>query len=152
MQKWLPVFLALVTPCWAQPSGPAQMSREIELLLRDYLHKGSRPYHNSWPSGATREKLERDANGNINYTLFFPTGGYAVRYQRKPGQVVRLERYYGNGKTHVLINKDPRIVDYTSYWENGDKKAKYQKNIQTHQVFYFARDANGHQVYPRPRP
>lgn len=152
MQKGIALFLLLGGIAWCQPAGPVQMSREIEQTLREYERKGTRPFQTKWPGGAIKEKLEKDADGDINYTLFFPTGGYAVRYQRKPDKVVKLERYFGNGKTAILINQDPRIVDYTSYWENGNKKAKYQKNFQTKELFYDARDANGKQLYPVPKP
>lgn len=150
MLKTVTLLLILCAPLWAQPNTPTQMAREIEQILREFLYMGNRPFESKWPSGAPKEKLEKDAEGNINFTRFFPTGGYAVRYQRKPGKVVKLERYYGNGKTAILINQDPRIIDYTSYWENGNKKAKYQKNIQTQRVFYDAHDVNGKQIYPAP--
>ncbi|MBS2035335.1 hypothetical protein JST97_10125 [bacterium] len=145
---WVLIFGLL--PCLAQPAGPAQMGREIDQLLQEFLYLGNRPFQTKWPSGAPKEKLEKDSEGNINFTRFFPTGGYAVRYQRKPGKVIKLERYYGNGRTAILINQDERIIDYTSYWENGQKKAKYQKNRQTQRIFYDARDVNGKQVYPPP--
>ncbi len=148
------VFLLLLwlsaLPGWAQPAGPTQMGREIDQLLQEFLYLGNRPFQTKWPSGAAKEKLEKDPDGNINFTRFFPTGGYAVRYQRKPGKVIKLERYYGNGRTAILINQDERIIDNTSYWENGNKKAKYQKNRQTQRIFYDARDVNGKQVYPAP--
>jgi hypothetical protein len=146
------LWIVLASFSWAQPVGPMQMGKEIDQMLKEYQNKGTRPYQNRWPGGSIKEKLEKDADGDINYTLFFPTGGYAVRYQRKPDKVVKLERYYGNGKTHILINQDPRILDYTSYWENGNKRAKYQKNFQTKEVFYDARDANGKQLYPPTQP
>jgi hypothetical protein len=136
----------------AQPADPNLMGKEIDALLKEYQAKGKKSFETRWPGGALKEKLEADKAGNVNYTLFFPTGGYAVRYQCKPGTVTKLERYFGNGKTHILINQDPRIIDYTSYWENGNKKAKYQKNLQTKQVFYDARDAEGKPIYPRPKP
>ena len=145
----LVVWLCAVS-VWAQPAGPGQMGREIDQLLQEFLYLGNRPFQTKWPSGAPKEKLEKDSEGNINFTRFFPTGRYAVRYQRKPGKVIKLERYYGNGRTAILINQDERIIDYTSYWENGNKKAKYQKNRQTQRIFYDARDVNGKQVYPPP--
>lgn len=141
------VYLSML-PCLAQPNSPTQMGKEIEQLMREFNELGNRPFQTKWPGGAAKEKLEKDAEGNINFTRFFPTGGYAVRYQRKPGKVIKLERYYGNGRTSILINQDERILDYTSYWENGNKKAKYQKNFQTKRVFYDARNVDGKQVYP----
>lgn len=97
------------------------------------------------------ESLQRDPDGTVNYSSFFPTGGYAVRYQRKPGKVIKLERYFSDGKTALLLIQDERIIDFTSYWENGQKKSKYQRNRQTSRAFYDARDAKGRQVYPIPR-
>lgn len=152
MWKKIACWVALLTlVCTAQPRGPREMGREIDSLLREFLSLGNRPFESRWPSGAPKEKLERQADGTISYTRFFPTGGYAVRYQRKPGIVTKLERYYGNGKTAILIIQDERIIDYTSYWENGNKKAKYQKNRLTNKIYYDARDATGRQVYPVPR-
>lgn len=152
MWKKIMVALLLVQCCaQAQVATPTEMGREIDALLREFLELGSRPFVTKWPNGAPKEQLEKQRDGTINYTRFYPTGGYAVRYQRKPGKVIKLERYFGNGKTAILINQDERIVDYTSYWENGYKKAKYQKNIQTRRVFYDARDEKGRQTYPVPR-
>jgi hypothetical protein len=144
------VCLLLTLTGWTQPRSPAEMGREISDLLKEFAALGSRPYQSKWPSGSAKEKLEREKDGTINFTRFFPTGGYAVRYQRKPGKLVKLERYYGNGKTHILVIQDERILDYTSYWENGQKKAKYQRNSQTSKTYYDARDINGKQVYPIP--
>lgn len=138
----------LLSPGWCQPTGPRQAGAEIEYILGQYRALGSRPFSTRWPSGTPKETLERAKDGTINYTRFFPTGGYAARYQRKPNRVIKLERFYGNGKTELMIFQDERIVDYTSYWENGNKKAKYQCNRQTHRVDYDARDQQGKQVYP----
>lgn len=153
---WKRIILALVLTwapmsAWAQPTSPREMGREIEAMLREYQSLGNRPFESRWPSGSPKEKLERKSDGTISFTRFFPTGGYAVRYQRKPGTVIKLERYYGNGKTAILVNQDERIIDYTSYWENGNKKAKYQKNRQTNKVYYDARNKDGKQVYPVTR-
>ena len=49
------------------------------------------------------------------------------------------------------VAKFERIVDYTSYWPNGQKKGKYQKNFQTKDRFYTAHDADGRQVYPKAK-
>lgn len=136
---------------WAQPSSPRLMKAEVEALLREFALLGPRPYSSQWPNGNPKEKLEKAADGTLSFTRFFPTGGYAVRYQRKPGKVIKLERYYGNGKTSILLNRDERITDFTSYWENGNKKAKYQENRHTRKIFYDARDIDGKQVYPPVR-
>ena len=146
---WLAVFLTAAT--WAQPTSPRLMKAEVEALLREFTLLGSRPYSSRWPNGNPKEKLEKAPDGTLSFTRFFPTGGYAVRYQRKPGKVMKLERYYGNGKTSILLNRDERITDFTSYWENGNKKAKYQENRHTRKIFYDARDIDGKQVYPPVR-
>jgi hypothetical protein len=151
MWKRIAVIAALLSCTGlAQPMTPSQTGREIDALLQEFLQLGTRPFATKWPDGAPKERLEREPDGTISYTRFFPTGGYAVRYQRKPGKVVKLERYFGNGKTAILINSDERIVDYTSYWESGVKKAKYQRNLQTKQVYYDAHDQKGRQIYPPP--
>ncbi len=143
--------LLLTTACGAQPSNPQRMKAEVEAILREFAQLGTRPYSSQWPNGNPKEKLEKAPDGTLSFTRFFPTGGYAVRYQRKPGKVIKLERYFGNGKTSMLLNRDERITDFTSYWENGNKKAKYQENRHTRKIFYDARDIDGKQVYPPVR-
>jgi len=91
------LLCSLVATVGAQPADPNLMGKEIEGLLKEYQAKGKKPFETRWPGGALKEKLEADKGGDINYTLFFPTGGYAVRYQCKPGNVTKLERYFGNG-------------------------------------------------------
>jgi hypothetical protein len=150
-RRTLIAALVLAMPAWSQVMSPGEMGREVDALLAEFKTLGTRPFATKWPSGAPKEKLEKQSDGTINYTRFFPTGGYAVRYQRKPGKTVTLERYFGNGMTAILIKADERIVDYTSYWESGQKKAKYQKNLQTRKVFYDAHDQKGRQVYPPPK-
>ena len=73
--------------------------------------------------------------------------GLSKRFQ---GAVI-YEKKFGDGKDAIIIKKDERIVDYTSYWPNGQKKGKYQKNFQTKDRFYTAHDADGRQVYPKAK-
>lgn len=151
MRRWIIAALLLALPVWSEVMSPTETGREVDALLREFVQLGTRPFSTKWPNGAPKERLEREKDGTINYTRFFPTGGYAVRYQRKPGKSVTLERFFGNGKTAILIKADERIVDYTSYWESGYKKAKYQKNLQTKKVYYDAHDQKGRQIYPPPK-
>ena len=136
------------TPLLAQPTSPKAMAAQIEGIVREHERLGSKPFSTSWPGGSPKEKLERLPDGTITYSRFFPTGGFAVRYEKKASKAIVYERFFGNGKTSELLRKDERIVDYTSYWENGVKKAKYQYNLMTKATFYDARDEKGAQVYP----
>lgn len=149
--RYLVVLLLLaVLPVAAQPATPSEMRAEIDALLREYDSLGSRPFNTRWTNGAPKEHYAKDKDGTWSYTRFYPTGGFAVKYQKTPSKAVSYERFFSNGKTSELMRKDERFIDYTSYWLNGQKKSKYQYNFQTRLASYEARKQDGRQIWPRP--
>jgi hypothetical protein len=126
------------------------MRGEIDSLLREYDSLGSRPFNTKWTNGAPKESYSKEKDGTWSYTRFYPTGGFAVKYQKTPSKAVSYERFFSNGKTSELMRKDERFIDYTSYWLNGQKKSKYQYNYQTKSAYYEARKQDGKQIWPKP--
>ncbi len=144
------VVLALVgtfTTVSAQMQSPGAVEADISRTLRPYTQMGRAPFLTRWPGGQTKEAYSVSA-GKVSYTKFFPTGSVAITYQRTNSGAVAYEKKYGDGKDAVIIKKDERILDYTSYWPSGRKKGKFQRNYQTKDHFYLAHDPNGRQVYP----
>lgn len=127
------------------------VERNITDTLRSFQYLGKRSFSTKWPGGQAKEAYRIEKDGKVSYTKFFPAGNVAVTYQRSSSGSVAYEKKYGDGKDAVIIKKDERIVDYTSYWPSGQRKDKYQKNYQTRDRFYVAHDANGKQVYPRQK-
>lgn len=144
------VMACLLAPASAQLASPALVEADIRETLRPFESMGSRAFDTRWPGGQPKESYVKDKNGKVSYTKFFPAGNTAVTYQRSPSGAVVYEKKYGDGKDALVIKKDERIVDYTSYWPNGQKKGKYQKNFQTKDRYYTAHNADGKQVYPKP--
>ncbi|MEW6278492.1 MAG: hypothetical protein AB1758_07725 [Candidatus Eremiobacterota bacterium] len=140
------VLLSLSVPARA---GEAEDLRQaIEAIVREYSNLGKKPFETKWPGGNVREKYETQADGTQSYTRFFPGGGFAVRFQKKPSKAIYYERWWGNGKTRELLNYDERIIAYTSYWENGNHHQKFMLNKQTKERSYQRYDQDGKQVVP----
>lgn len=144
-------FCLLVAPATAQLSSPEAVESDIRELLRPFASMGKKAFKTKWPGGQLKEAYAVEKGGKVSYTKFFPAGNVALTYQKSPSGAVVYEKRYGDGKDAVIIKKDERIVDYTSYWPGGQKKGKYQKNFQTKSRFYIAHDAEGKQVYPRSK-
>ncbi len=133
----------------AQLRSPEAVEADIAAILRPFGQMGKKSFKTKWPGGQAKEAYTVD-KGKISYSKFFPAGNIAVTYQKSPSGAVVYEKRYGDGKDAVIIKKDERIVDYTSYWPSGQKKGKYQKNFLTKDKYYIAYDADGKQVYPPP--
>ncbi len=144
------LLLVALAPAVAQPGSPSEMRSEIDNLLREYDGLGSKPFNTRWNNGAPKESYTKEKDGTWSYTRFYPTGGYAVKYQKTPSKAVSYERFFSNGKTSELLRKDERFIDWTSYWLNGQKKTKYQFNFQLKSAYYEARKQDGKQVWPKP--
>jgi hypothetical protein len=144
-------LLLLAGPLAAQLRSPEAVETNIHDTLSLFEHMGRRSFETRWPGGQAKETYTVQKGGKVSYTKFFPAGNAAVTYQKSPSGAVVYEKKYGDGKDAVVIKRDERIVDYTSYWPNGQKKGKYQKNFQTRDRFYLAYDADGNQVYPKPK-
>jgi hypothetical protein len=142
------LFLALGLAAEAQHLSPKAMEADINSLLKSFEQMGKKPFETFWPSKQAKEKYSVAKDGTISYTKFFPAGNFATRYQKSVSGAVTYEKWYGNGKDAVLLKKDDRIIDYTAYWPNGVKKAKYQKNRLTKSMSYSANDSKGKQLYP----
>lgn len=134
----------------AQLRSPEAVEADIASILRPFGSLGKKSFKTSWPGGQVKEAYTVD-KGKVSYAKFFPSGNIAINYQKSKSGSVVYEKKYGDGKDAVIIKKDERIVDYTSYWPSGQKKGKYQKNFQTKDKYYVAYDADGRQVYPAPR-
>jgi hypothetical protein len=145
------VLACLVSTATAQLSSPEMVESDIREILRPFGYMGKRAFATKWPGGQAKESYVVDKSGKVSYTKFFPAGNTAINYQRSPSGAIVYEKKYGDGKDAVIIKQDERIVDYTSYWPNGQKKGKYQKNFQTKDRYYIAHDADGRQVYPKPK-
>lgn len=146
----LMLLLVALAPAEAQPGSPSEMRVEIDNLLREYDGLGRKPFNTRWNNGAPKESYTKEKDGTWSYTRFYPTGGYAVKYQKTPSKAVSYERFFSNGKTSELLRKDERFIDWTSYWLNGQKKTKYQYNFQLKSTYYEARAQDGKQTWPRP--
>ena len=133
----------------AQLRSPEAVEDDIAAILRPFGQMGKKPFKTSWPGGQAKEAYTIE-KGKISYSKFFPAGNIAVTYQKSPSGAVAYEKKYGDGKDAIIIKKDERIVDYTSYWPSGQKKGKYQKNFLTKDKYYVAYNADGKQVYPAP--
>ncbi len=143
-------FCLLAAPALAQLTSPEAVEADIRALLRPFDSMGKKSFKTKWPGGQLKEAYTVEGK-KISYTKFFPAGNVALTYQKSTSGAVVYEKRYGDGKDAVIIKKDERIVDYTSYWPGGQKKGKYQKNFQTKDRFYVAHDPEGKQTYPRPR-
>lgn len=139
----------LALPSLAQMMSPEAVENYIRGTLEPFQYMGKRSFTTRWPKGSVKEAYHVDKSGKVSYTKFFPAGNMAITYQKSPSGAVIYEKKYGDGKDAVLIKKDERILDYTSYWPNGQKKGKYQRNSQTRDRYYIAHDPDGKQVYPR---
>jgi hypothetical protein len=120
----------------------------IEGLVREFNSLGKKPFESNWTNGNPQEKYEVNPDGTASFSRFFPSGGYAIKWQRKPDKAIVYERFWGNGKTRELLNYDDRIIAYTSYHENGEKHQKFMLNKQTKTKSYQRFDKNGKQVVP----
>jgi hypothetical protein len=143
------VLCLLAGPAWAQLASPEAVESTIQETLRPFENLGKTPFKTKWPGGQAKESYQVE-QGKVSYTKFFPAGNTAITYQKSPSGAIVYEKKYGDGKDAVIIKKDERIVDYTSYWPSGQKKGKYQKNFQTKDRYYTAHNADGKQVYPKP--
>ena len=132
----------------AQPRSLKEVEREINDLLLGFQKMGKKSFETKWPDGKLMEKYTVEKDGKVSYTKLYPAGNTAVSYQSTPGGTVTYERWHGNGKDAVLLKSDGRIIDYTSYWPNGQKKAKYQRNKHTKESFLVSNDEKGKQVFP----
>lgn len=140
----------LVLPAAAQLTSLEAVESDIRQLLQPFSSMGKKSWKTKWPGGQLKEAYTVEGK-KISYTKFFPAGNVALTYQKSPSGAIVYEKRYGDGKDAVIIKKDERIVDYTSYWPGGQKKGKYQKNFQTKDRFYVAHDPEGKQTYPRPK-
>jgi hypothetical protein len=131
--------------------SPEAVENYIRETLEPFQYMGKKSFTTHWPKGSVKEAYQVGKDGKVSYTKFFPAGNTAITYQKTSSGSVIYEKKYGDGKDAVIIKKDERIVDYTSYWPNGQKKGKYQRNAQTKDRYYIAHDPDGRQVYPRPR-
>lgn len=134
----------------AQLRSPEAVEADIAAILRPLGQLGKRSFKTAWPGGQVKEAYTVE-QGRVSYAKFFPSGNIAVNYQKSKSGAVVYEKKYGDGKDAIIIKKDERIVDYTSYWPSGQKKGKYQKNFQTKDKYYVAYSPDGKQVYPAPR-
>jgi hypothetical protein len=142
------IMLCLITTVSAQPTSFEAVESEIDDILTTFKKMGKKDFESKWPNGETKEKYTVDKEGKVSYTKFFPAGNLATSYQATAGGTVTYEKKYGSGKDALLIKSDGRTMDYTSYWPNGRKKAKYQRNRLTKERFLVSNDENGKQVYP----
>ena len=151
--RYLALFFVLMglSPGLAQPATPSEARAEIDGLLQEYDSLGRREFDTRWANGKPKESWHKLKDGTWAFTRFYPTGGTAVRYQKGTSKAVSYERFFSNGRTEELLRKDERFIDYTSYWVNGEKKAKYMYNFQTKMASYEARSQDGKQIWPRPR-
>lgn len=140
----------LASSAFAQLRSPEAVEADIAAILNSLGRLGKKPFKTTWPGGQVKEAYVVE-NGKVSYSKFFPSGNIAITYQKSRSGSVVYEKKYGDGKDAVILKKDERIVDYTSYWPSGQKKGKYQKNYQTKDKYYVAYDAKGKQVYPQPR-
>lgn len=145
------ILWLLVMPASAELMTPEAVEAEIRHTLQDFDSLGKKSFKTKWPGGQDKEVYEVEKSGKRSYTKFFPAGNIAITYQKAASGAVIYEKKFGDGKDAIIIKKDERIVDYTSYWPNGQKKGKYQKNFQTKDRFYTAHDADGRQVYPKAK-
>lgn len=144
-------FCLLLAPAWGQLQSPEAVEADIRYTLRPFEFMGRQPFKTAWPAGQAKESYLIGKGGKVSYVKFFPAGNTAINYQRLPNGAVVYEKKYGDGKDAIIIKQDERIVDYTSYWPNGQKKGKYQKNLQTKTRYYTAYNADGKQIYPNPK-
>lgn len=143
-------FIASILPCYAQQKTPEALERDIAATLKPFESMGKKNFETKWKNGGLKEVYQVEGK-KISYTKFYPAGNAAVTYQRAASGVIVYERKYSDDKDAILIKKDERILDYTSYWPSGLKKEKYQKNFQTKKKFYIAHDEKGVQVYPKSK-
>lgn len=143
----LTLFL-LMAPVSAQLMTPEAVERAIHQTLQSFQYMGRQSFQTKWPGGQAKEAYRVEKDGKVSYTKFFPAGNVAITYQKSATGSIVYEKKYGDGKDAIIISKDERIVDYTSYWPSGQRKGKYQKNYQTRDRFYVAHNADGKQVYP----
>lgn len=145
------VLLAVTSTTLAQPRSLKEVEREIDEILVSFQKMGKKSFEKKWPNGSLMEKYTVDKAGKVSYSKLFPAGNKAVAYQSSPGGTVTYEKWHGNGKDALLLKSDGRIIDYVSYWPNGQKKAKYQRNKHTKDSFLISNDENGKQVFPTPK-
>ena len=143
--------MLLLLPASAQPANRSAMEVRTAQLLREYRQLGKRSFETKWPGGKIKEKYDREPDGTYSYAKLYPTGGFAIKCQRKPSGLVTYERWSGSGTLMEMLHYDERTTDYTAYWPNGSKAAKYLANSRTREVFCEARDPKGKQTYPRRR-
>lgn len=145
--KWLRVFLLVALVALPASAGNAQRLRDyVEGIVREYGSLGQKPFETRWPSGTTKEKYEVLEDGTLSYGKLFPTGGYAIKFQKKPSKAVYYEAWFGNGRTRELLNYDDRTIAYVSYYENGNKHERLMVNRLTRQTSYQAYDKSGKEV------
>lgn len=140
----------LLGPASAQLMSPEAVEADVRHLLQPFQYLGKKAFKTSWPGGQAKEAYVI-SKGKISYTKFFPAGNVAINYQKSPSGAIVYEKKYGDGRDAVIIKKDERILDYTSYWPSGQKKGKYQKNFLTKDRYYTAHDADGLQLYPKSK-
>lgn len=139
-------LLLATAPLLAQTRDIRTIEAQIDQTLREYERLGKKPFENFWAQGGVKEKYSVAEDGVRSYTKFFPAGNFAIRYQKKAGGEMVYEKWYGNGQEAVILLRDERTTDYTAYWPNGQKKAKYQRNRHTKESFYNAWDEKGKPV------
>lgn len=141
-------ILILTASALAQPLSLKEVEREVNDLLLTQQQLGKKSFETKWPDGNVKEKYIVEKDGKVSYTKFYPAGNRCVIYQSTPGGTVTFERWHGNGKDAVLLKSDGRIIDYVTYWPNGLKKARYQRNKHTKESFLISNDEKGKQVFP----
>ncbi|MBI3924506.1 MAG: hypothetical protein HY319_03115 [Armatimonadetes bacterium] len=142
------VLLAAALPAGAQTRDVRELEAQIESTLREFDRLGQKPFETRWPGGALHEAYKLEPDGTRSYSKFFPAGNFAVRYQKKSAGSRVYEKWHGNGQEAIILLRDERITDYTAYWPNGVKKAKYQYNRHTKERFYNAWSEKGEPVVP----
>jgi len=143
------IFILLLTAATlAQPLSVKEAEKEVNDILITHQKLGKKNFETKWPDGNAKEKYVVEKDGKVAYTKFYPAGNPCVIYQSTPGGTVSYERWHGNGKDAVLLKSDGRIIDYVTYWPNGLKKARYQRNKHTKESFLISTDEKGKQVFP----
>ena len=143
------IFILLLTAATlAQPLSVKEAEKEVNDILITHQKLGKKNFETKWPDGNAKEKDGGEKDGKVAYTKFYPAGNPCVIYQSTPGGTVSYERWHGNGKDAVLLKSDGRIIDYVTYWPNGLKKARYQRNKHTKESFLISTDEKGKQVFP----
>ncbi|MHB2017501.1 MAG: hypothetical protein ACYCW6_11195 [Candidatus Xenobia bacterium] len=144
-------LLLLTAAAIAGPS-PGPLERHIHNLERqieaEHAALGNHPFVHKNASGRVSEAYVVTPQ-SYSYTRYgsngVPLSQWTIR-RTTPRSTV-YEAWYGPKHSKERLQVDDRTVEYTSWWENGQKWEEYTYNVPKNEKAYYVYDQTGH-LYP----